>query len=122
MKDEIIRELSQRLKSGRYLEGKTFLRRDEHYDPLGVLCCIYGEQYNIPWSIDARGNFNFMGNYRVLPRKVAAEFDTSEDGYFYSEKDNRSYVLSVLADEGHSFQEIAKLLDHATLKRETVWR
>jgi len=70
MNPEIKKQWVDALRSGKYKQGRDYLRnkRDE-FCCLGVLCDLYAQKFNIPWS-NERERFELNRAYVVLPSNV----------------------------------------------------
>ncbi len=54
-----------------YKQGRGFLRIDDKYCCLGVLCDIYSKETGIPWNRPYKGaEYDFMGAMSFLPPSV----------------------------------------------------
>jgi hypothetical protein len=58
-----------------YPQTQGFLRRNEGYDPLGLLCELHSQLTQTPWQFDqASQTFSYIDCYKVLPEAVREYF------------------------------------------------
>jgi len=115
MNEEIKKELVESLRSGRYKQTDSVLRRENSYCCLGVLCDI-STKYGIgEWVEDEYGDTMFKTSngtrISVLPKDVL-EWAGLGDKYgseVYIEK--HSLSLTTMNDEGYSFEKIADIIE-----------
>ena len=99
------------LRSGKYEQGKMFLKLDNRFCCLGIACDIVKNILNFPISnkLNVRsGNYvtNYDGEDIGLPKTV-------QDYFKFISKQGGNYVataLSHLNDKGKTFQEIADIV------------
>jgi hypothetical protein len=84
------------LRSGEFAQTKKVLRDMDGYCCLGVLCCVMYQ--NEDWS----DYDSFRGNYTIPPDGLLAEAELRLIDAEY---------LSVMNDEGASFETIAKKIE-----------
>lgn len=116
MSNITLKEWTDALRSGKYQQGKNFLRRtDNTYCCLGVLCDLVDSSKWEVSSTDEDGevpvyeypnNYNgfspLIGDTQMLPTQIAEQFGV------------HSEVQDILArhnDSGASFSEIADMID-----------
>lgn len=111
MHKEIADKLSAALTSGEYGQAKLTLRAADDYCCLGVLCDLYRKE--VDPTAEWYGSV-FLGEANVLPREVQewagmrsdiGIFDRIDGGTGYATE-----CLSVLNDNGMSFNEIAGVI------------
>lgn len=93
------------LRSGDYQRGEGFLRRDESYCCLGVLCDLAvkdGVILEPKLGVD-KFTYYYAGIYTHLPQAVIAW--AGEDVMY------KQYKLSTMNDDGASFAEIADFIE-----------
>lgn len=114
MDRQIAMKWVEALRSGEYKQGKGNLKQDGNFCCLGVLCDIskQGE-----WeSVKVNGSLNLIRGYydgftSYLPTSVEKWAGiSSSNGLFLDEK-NWETSLSSLNDKGHSFEEIADIIE-----------
>lgn len=107
MKKEIAEEWVKALRSGKYKQGRNFLKKDDKFCCLGVLCEIAAESMNSA-AID------YSNNSWALPPSIQnwAEMSSSM-GVFEPEFDeNANHSLSFINDNlGGNFNEIADIIE-----------
>lgn len=106
--DEKVKQLwVKALRSGQFKQGLHQLRQDtfggRRYCVLGVLCAVYEQQ------LKTSATFNWKSG--VLPYNVQKWAGLSSDDPVVSEFTLDALRLSALNDEGHSFQDIAFLIE-----------
>lgn len=126
MKKNIAKKWIKALRSGKYKQGKSWLKQynskgQEQYCCLGVLCELYNESMkkNHKKSLQTRSidgvetNFVYFGNQSEgLPKVVRqwAGVKTSL-GDFYNNNDYDSLCLADLNDCGSKFTTIANIIE-----------
>jgi hypothetical protein len=117
MKPEIKEAWVKALRSGEYQQGKEALRIEDQYCCLGVLCDIHRKQEQLSnqedWKLVENGfTYIYNGSRETLPRIVTKWAGLEDDDpWFYNEKKFRTDPLSVLNDEGYTFDDIADLIE-----------
>lgn len=120
MKNEIKEEWKKNLTSGKFKQGKGYLREwnfateEWEYCCLGVLC----EQSNLgEWVEEERTSFSrgimrrvsrYLGATQYLPRQVA---EWAGIDYAHDDNSTAQGVLAGKNDEGYPFTDIAEDLD-----------
>lgn len=102
MKQEIAKEWIDRLRSGKYKQGKRYLERNGQYCCLGVLCEIAAENGIV------KKEDGFNGYVHLLPPEVMAWADVKCNNGLYGNSDEN---LALLNDQGFSFCEIANVIE-----------
>jgi hypothetical protein len=135
MNSQIKQQWVAALRSGKYSQDTGVLRSTQGYCCLGVLCDLYAQEHNEQWDVH-RWNTNLGESYDIPENKVS-EINGSDEflfgnelehlpdtvkmwaglnhpnPYVYSDGiDNEGYHLSVLNDNGKSFNEIADLIEN----------
>ena len=109
MNPQIKQKWVNALRSGDYQQGRNYLRTDNGFCCLGVLCDLYGKENNVEWKLEDGGrNYEFKYHTAVLPLPVVewAGFG-GYNPYIYS----RSLTLGELNDGGSTFNEIADVIE-----------
>lgn len=101
MKPEIKELWLKALRSGEYKQAKNYLRRNDQFCCLGVLCDLHAKAGLGFWDGE-----NYLWEGKVLPRTIQewAGLNTSEP-----EAEGRT--LSGLNDDGVDFNEIADIIE-----------
>lgn len=108
MKKEIANLWVGALRSGNYKPGKYFLRSiDNLFCPLGVLCELAVQQKGVNRELD-KESFMYEGNRAAVPERVMIWSGLRNPNGFTPQV-NKS--ISTMADNGASFEEIAKLIE-----------
>lgn len=123
MKKKTLKKWLKALRSGEYDQGKDYLKVDNCFCCLGVLCDITGKGQ---WDKeDAYATEKSLGIY-YLPKDLAKEFDMPEEGLHIPKKyiankskipkvdafrKKTSFSLSTLNDLGYTFEEIADMIE-----------
>lgn len=102
MKPEIKELWLKALRSGEYKQAKNYLRRNDQFCCLGVLCDLHAKAGLGFWDNDG----GYLHEDKVLPRTIQewAGLNTSEP-----EAEGRT--LSGLNDDGVDFNEIADIIE-----------
>ena len=96
------------LRSGDYQQTQRYLRKEDGFCCLGVLCDLYGKENNVEWNLANNGhNYEFQDHPACPPLSVVewAGFGSSNP-YICS----RSLTLGELNDNGSTFNEIADII------------
>lgn len=99
------------LRSGKYKQGRSKLRHDDHFCCLGVLCDLVNKDnwqehphYNLPPSwVDMTGTYNAGGLPIPLGERLFTAKNHSVSDVFY--------FLALKNDNGYSFEEIADYIE-----------
>lgn len=112
MKPEIKQRWIEALRSGEYKQGTTYLRQDNSYCCLGVLCDLYNkDHYETCWEPVTKGCdvYAIDGSGCVLPSAVEQWSGLLHcEGKYGEAPEHR---LTVLNDDGLSFQEISNIIE-----------
>jgi len=109
MNPQIKQKWVSALRSGDYQQGQNYLRTDNGFCCLGVLCDLYIKENNVEWNLANNGqNYEFQNKESHLPSSVVG---------WAGVEDSNPYVnggigtLSGLNDKGFTFNEIAGLIE-----------
>ena len=109
MNPQIKQKWVSALRSGDYQQGQNYLRTDNGFCCLGVLCDLYGKENNAEWNLANNGhNYEFQDKESHLPSSVIE---------WAGVEDSNPYIiggigtLSGLNDKGFTFNEIADLIE-----------
>lgn len=96
------------LRSGRYAQGKNYLRVKDTYCCLGVLCDITGTEWKPMDGSDCYGSKGWTGipnPYECYPKEIipAMQQDVKDESL--------QWLLSRMNDDGKSFNEIADWIE-----------
>ena len=114
MNSQIKQQWIDALESGEYQQTSEFLRTEQGYCCLGVLCNIYAKEKNNDevqlnlWE-QYDDNYEFLGEGLVLPEEVKEWAGLDESDVVYYDKGVRVY-LAALNDSGMSFNQIAQVI------------
>ena len=110
MNPQIKQKWLNALRSGEYQQTKGFLRKEDGFCCLGVLCDLYGKENNAEWNLANNGhNYEFQDKESHLPSSVIE---------WAGVEDSNPYIiggigtLSGLNDKGFTFNEIADLIEN----------
>ena len=100
-------ELIKALRSGKYAQARGCLREGKSFCCLGVACDISGIN---EWMNDYENFYRYFDSIDILPEKVRSYygFVSADGGFNYL---TRSTSLSALNDNGHSFEQIANIIE-----------
>jgi hypothetical protein len=107
------------LRSGDYDQGQAWLRKGDEFCCLGVLCDLYLADHNREWEAnddeekpgDIYGEYSVDSSTEMLPKIVAKWAGIDEDTYHDGAVSVRGETLTGLNDSGHSFDEIASIIE-----------
>ena len=106
------------LRSGKYKQGRGYLRYNDKYCCLGVIIKLYIEEHSDEkWEkIPKRNFFSFKGDHYNLPKEVQDWAETSNDPPVVIKGIN--YTLTTMNDgnatgniKPHTFDQIADLIE-----------
>jgi hypothetical protein len=110
MNPQIKQKWVDALRSGDYQQGRNYLRTDNGFCCLGVLCDLYGKENNVEWEHSSyKDAYMFQNTMAVLPLSVV-EWSGVEDGNPLV--NGEPFTLSGLNDQGSTFNEIADVIEH----------
>jgi len=109
MNPQIKQKWVSALRSGEYQQGQCYLRTDNGFCCLGVLCDLYAKENNVEWNLVNNGHtYEFQDKESYLPSSVRKW--AGVEGCNPHINDGESN-LSVLNDSGSTFNEIADLIE-----------
>lgn len=114
MKHEIRDDWTAALRSGEYKQGQGVLRTiGNEYCCLGVLCdlAVKAGIIDAPISNDVEYRYGQHGNRCVLPPEVQAWAKIDSEAGGYHQENTFGCSLAGDDDTGHSFAEIADIID-----------
>ena len=107
MNPQIKQKWVSALRSGEYQQTQRYLRTDNGFCCLGVLCDLYGKENNVEWNLANNGhNYEFQEEPERLPLFVVEWAGVENDNPEICETS-----LSGLNDTGSTFNEIADLIE-----------
>ena len=112
MKRELFNNWIESLRSGKYKQGVLYLKRDNKYCCLGVLCEIAGLQYD---EINKMFVYNGDKNPSYLPESFAIEIGMNYRGININNIFSSDKSLSCMDDTGKTFEQIADILEQNPL-------
>jgi len=103
MDPNIKKQWIEALRSGKYKQGRYWLRHRNEFCCLGVLCDLHAQATNCEWNTDE----NYLGAAQALPKEVVnwAGLD-SEDPFINEER-----VSSYNDRMKRNFDQIADLIE-----------
>jgi len=110
MNPQIKQKWVSALRSGEYQQTKGFLRKEDGFCCLGVLCDLYGKENNVEWEPLTQYKNAYVFQYKVadLPPSVV-EWAGVEDSNPYV--NGGIGTLSGLNDRGSTFEQIAYVIE-----------
>jgi len=110
MNPQIKQKWVSALRSGDYQKTQCYLRTNNGFCCLGVLCDLYGKEDNVEWTPSGFDSaYAFQGNVGDLPSSVI-EWAGLEDSNPYII--GGIGTLSGLNDKGFTFNKIADLIEN----------
>ena len=109
MNPQIKQKWVSALRSGDYQQGRNYLRTDNGFCCLGVLCDLYGKENNVEWEIDEVDGYLYEKNSTLLPLSVMEWADVDGQN---ADINNGTETLAALNDRGSTFNEIADLIEN----------
>ena len=118
MNTQIKQQWIQALKSSHYQQTTTYLRTEEGYCCLGVLCDLYAKEHDdVEWDKDGEDDdYEFLSEIQTLPIEVMKWAGLSDrDPYYVVPEDietgKMNICLSAMNDNGTSFEKIAQVIE-----------
>ena len=113
MNPQIKQKWVDALRSGEYQQTQRYLRTDDGFCCLGVLCDLYGKENNVEWNLVVaedgdRDYYEFQYKTGRIPLSVV-EWAGVEDGN--PRVDDEIGTLANLNDKGSTFEQIADLIE-----------
>jgi hypothetical protein len=115
MNSQIKQKWIDALESGEYPQTSEFLRTEQGYCCLGVLCNIYAKEKNNDevqlnlWE-QFNDNYEILGEGLILPVEVKEWAGLDDTDVYYTDEDDEKVYLAVLNDSGMSFNQIAQVI------------
>ena len=107
MNEQVKQKWLSALRSGDYQQTRSYLRNEDGFCCLGVLCDLYGKEHNVEWKlVDAGIYYEFQDKKAILPLSVIEWAGVEDDNPEICET-----PLSRLNDNGSTFNEIADLIE-----------
>ena len=125
MKTAIAKRWVEALRSGKYKQGKEYLKRGNKYCCLGVLCDLYLTDKKKEWRVNNEGTEPFYTCEKsegALPTKVMKWAKMPDDTsvsdqvamHHMEERDKYDEVITLVEandTRGYNFEQIAKLIE-----------
>ena len=109
MNQQVKEKWSSSLRSGDYQQTKSYLRREDGFCCLGVLCDLYIKENNEEWNLANSGNkYEFQDRAATLPPSVMKWAGLRSSNPYIG---NGTQTLGGLNDTGYTFNEIADLIE-----------
>jgi hypothetical protein len=109
MNPQIKQKWVDALRSGEYQQTRNYLRTDNGFCCLGVLCDLYGKENNVEWDlVNDGGNYEFQDEESHLPSSVRKWAGIADGGPLGN---GQIGTLVTLNDSGTIFNEIADLIE-----------
>lgn len=99
------------LRSGKYKQGKEYLRKDESYCCLGVAADLQGAEWKAEALRDWYTCAGALDAGQFLPREYADVLGLDKRGGIYIKEGEEFSSLTGLNDNGSSFLEIADVIE-----------
>jgi len=109
MNPQIKQKWVSALRSGDYQQGRSYLRTDNGFCCLGVLCDLYGKENNVEWNLANNGhNYKFQDKESHLPPSVVEWSGIADSNPYVN---GGIGTLSGLNDRGSTFNVIADVIE-----------
>jgi hypothetical protein len=110
MNPQIKQKWVSALRSGEYQQTQRYLRTDNGFCCLGVLCDLYGKENNVEWNLANNGhNYEFQEFESYLPSSVVEWSGIEEVNPLVNDEES---TLANLNDSGSTFEQIADVIEH----------
>jgi hypothetical protein len=107
MNPQIKQKWLNALRSGDYQQGQNYLRTDNGFCCLGVLCDLYIKENNVEWEINEDNMYRYEKHFTVLPPSVVGWAGVGDSNPYVNGKTSLGY----LNDHGSTFNEIADVIE-----------
>ncbi len=120
MNSQIKQQWIRALKSSHYQQTTKYLRTEQGFCCLGVLCDLYAKEHDdVDWDVSNVDDvdYEFLNAAQVLPEKVmkwaGLSIDQKDPYYVVADEETRErhIYLSTVNDNGSTFKEIAQLIE-----------
>lgn len=113
MNQQVKQQWVQALRSSQYEQTTNYLRTQQGYCCLGVLCDLYAKEHNdVEWDVAGGVDYEFLSEIQSLPEEVVQWAGLSDEDPYYFEADvERNIHLAEINDAGASFEKIAQLIE-----------
>jgi hypothetical protein len=109
MNPQIKQKWLNALRSGDYQQGQFYLRTDNGFCCLGVLCDLYAKENQLEWEHSSyKDVYMFQDTVTFLPLSVIEWSDIADSNPYVN---GGIGTLSGLNDKGFTFNEIADLIE-----------
>ena len=109
MNPQIKQKWLSALRSGDYQKTQCYLRTDDGFCCIGVLCDLYGKENNVEWNLVNNGhNYEFQDRESYLPSSVKKWADLE---YCNPHVNDGESTLVSLNDTGCTFEQIADVIE-----------
>jgi len=100
------------LRSGEYNQQQNYLKTDEGFCCLGVLCDLYAKENNVDWKKDKDfDEYTMFGYVGKLPEHVVKWAGLNNQSPEVKDDNGNCVFLINLNDTGSTFREIAGLIE-----------
>ena len=114
MNPQIKQKWVDALRSGGYQQTQRYLRTDNGFCCLGVLCDLYAKENNVEWNLVNNGhNYEFQDKESHLPSSVVEWSGVEDSNPLVNDK---TESLANLNDRGSTFNVIADVIEHQLQK------
>ena len=107
MNPQIKQKWVSALRSGEYQQTKGFLRKEDGFCCLGVLCDLYGKENNVKWEIEDN-IYKYEKYVTNLPPSVVEWSGIADSNPYVN---GGIGTLSGLNDRGSTFEQIAYVIE-----------
>jgi len=112
MNPQIKQKWVDALRSGEYQQTQRYLRTDNGFCCLGVLCDLYAKENNVEWNLVNNGhNYEFQDKESYLPSSVRKWAGVKSHNADFIINETRTETLANLNDMGFAFNEIADVIE-----------
>ena len=113
MDSKVKQQWIEALRSKNYQQTTNYLRTQQGYCCLGVLCDLYAKEHNgVGWDVAGDVDYEFLDEIQTMPEEVKIWAGLyTRDPYFFKVDEERNIYLAEINDEGASFEEIAQLIE-----------
>ena len=114
MNKKVKKKWLKALRSGEYKQGNSYLRIDDTFCCLGVLCDIHSKETNRNWQ-KSKGEYRYVGRPYDIPdivlRWAGLSLANVGDNYRCVAYKGKKKHLAAVNDDGYSFKQIANIIE-----------
>jgi len=108
MNPQIKQKWVSALRSGEYQQTQRYLRKEDGFCCLGVLCDLYGKENNVEWQHNEVDGYFYGNHFSILPSSVVEWSGIADSNPYVN---GGTDTLGGLNDRGSTFEQIADVIE-----------